>query len=199
MIITLQNHCKSPPFASNTDYTTKEVNCLGAIPPTTLEVGESLLNHIESLLPAPSWLSLLCKRFGSKNLILPPQFFVVFSAYRAIVPHTYLQRVVIYATQAVSDLLATTSTINIPEAARRDVAMPKERTSNTFTLFVCKWLQSRYFCAVLFTRHAPHSPNQFSAHIWNRSCFPADCASCQIPLPAPQQTNRIQGSTMTLF
>lgn len=47
MIITLQNHCKSPPFASNTDYTTKEVNCLGAIPPTTLEVGESLLNHVE--------------------------------------------------------------------------------------------------------------------------------------------------------
>lgn len=49
MIITLQNHCKSPPFASNTDYTTKEVNCLGAIPPTTLEVGESLLNHVEEI------------------------------------------------------------------------------------------------------------------------------------------------------
>lgn len=48
MIITLQNHCKSPPFAFNTDYTTKEVNCLGAIPPTTLEVGESLLNQVEN-------------------------------------------------------------------------------------------------------------------------------------------------------
>ena len=49
MIITLQNHCKSPPFASNTDYTTKEVNWQGAIPPTTLEVGESLLNHVERI------------------------------------------------------------------------------------------------------------------------------------------------------
>lgn len=47
MIITLQNHCKSPPFASNTDYTTKEVNWQGAIPPTTLEVGESLLDYVE--------------------------------------------------------------------------------------------------------------------------------------------------------
>ena len=48
MIITLQNHCKSPPHTSNTDYTTKEVNTQGAIPPATLEVGESLLNHVKT-------------------------------------------------------------------------------------------------------------------------------------------------------
>ena len=48
MIITFQNHCKSPPFPYNTDYTTKKENVQGgAIPLPPIEEGESLLHYVE--------------------------------------------------------------------------------------------------------------------------------------------------------
>ena len=52
MIITFQNHCKSPPFPYNTDYTTKKENVQGgAIPLPPIEEGESLLHYVEFRTP----------------------------------------------------------------------------------------------------------------------------------------------------